>query len=139
MRDQAPAESPDHRLRNRFDSSDAVEAWRASPERQALLGEIEAMAITDISRQQMAGSSIWFEPIGVFPNPPAPPRLWKRWLVSILAVYPALVLLVALMAPVTDRLPQPLGLLVVVMVLTGLTTAFIVPWLTHRLHRWLHA
>ena len=59
-------------------------------------------------------------------------------MLSIVAVYPALVLLVALLAPVTDRVPGPVGLLLVVVILTGLTTAFIVPWLGRRLHGWLH-
>jgi uncharacterized protein len=122
----------------RFDSLDAVESWRASPERHALLDRIESMAITDISRQQVAGASVWFEPISALPSPPAPPPLWKRWVLSIVAVYPALVLLVALLAPVTDRVPGPVGLLLVVVILTGLTTAFIVPWLGGRLHGWLH-
>ena len=121
----------------RFDSVEALEKWRASKERRELLGGIEELAITDISREQAAGSNIWFRPIGTMPSTPKAPPLWKRWLLSMLAVYPALVLLVALLKPVTSLLPQALGLFIVAFILTGLTTAFIVPWLSRRLQGWL--
>jgi len=115
----------------------ALEAWRASPERTRHLDEIESLAITDVSRQQAAGSTIWFQPIVSLPSAPKPPPLLKRWALSLLAVYPALVVLVAVLEPVTDRLPEPLGLLLVALILTGLTTAFIVPWLSRVLQPWL--
>ena len=56
---------------------------------------------------------------------------------SMLAVYPALIVLVYLLQPITSRLPLPLELLIVVLILTGLTTAYIVPWLTRQMHGWL--
>ena len=121
----------------RFRDVEALDRWRVSPERSEKLGEIEAMAIADISRQQAAGSSIWFEPVGSMPSPPKPPLLWKRWAMSMLAVYPALIALVYLLQPITSRLPLPLGLLIVALILTGLTTAYIVPWLTRQMHGWL--
>ncbi|SDO36557.1 hypothetical protein SAMN05216196_10568 [Lutimaribacter pacificus] len=123
----------------RFRDVAALERWRALPDRNALMDEIEAMSIADVSRQQAAGSNIWFEPIVSMPSQPKPPLLWKRWATSMLAVYPALIVLVTLLRPVTAPLPEPLGLLVVALILTGLTTAFIVPWLTRVLHRWLVA
>ena len=122
----------------RFETPSALEAWRASPERQRLLREVEALAITDISRQQMAGSSIWFDPIFSIPSTPKSPPFWKRWLLSFVAVYPALIVLVTLLAPITKPLPEALRLLVIAVVLTGLTTAFIVPWLMRSLSGWLH-
>ena len=122
----------------RFDTMADLEAWCASPDRSALLGDVEALAISDISRQQMAGSNIWFDPVVSLPSPPRPPLFWKRWLVSFVAVYPALILLVTALAPVTAPLPEALRLLVIAVILTGLTTAFIVPWLTRTLSGWLH-
>ncbi|QFS83604.1 Antibiotic biosynthesis monooxygenase [Roseivivax sp. THAF40] len=123
----------------RFRSMADLEAWRVSPERAQRLAEINAMAIADISRQQMAGSSIWFDPIVSMPSPPKPPRLWKRWVMSFVAVYPALIVLVTLLSPLTAEMPEALRLLIIAIILTGLTTAFIMPWLTRRLYAWLHA
>ncbi len=121
----------------RFDGMEALEKWRDSPERLSLLGDIERMAIADVSRQYAAGANIWFEPVVSLPSTPKPPALWKRWLTSMLAVYPALIVLVTLLRPVTRQLPEALGLFVVATILTGLTTAFIVPFLTRRLGAWL--
>ena len=121
----------------RFQSVEALEKWRDSTERLSLLGEIEQMSIADVSRQYAAGTNIWFEPVVSLPSTPTPPPLWKRWLISMLAVYPALIVLVMLLKPVTSLLPEALGLFVVATVLTGLTTAFIVPFLTRRLGVWL--
>ena len=121
----------------RFDDMASLESWKASSERKALLGEIETLAIEDVSRQQAAGSNIWFEPIGTLPSTPAPPPLWKRWATSMLAVYPALVMLVWAFKPVTRQLPEALGLFIVAGILTGLTTAFIVPYLSRLLQPWL--
>lgn len=70
----------------RFDSIDALQAWRSAPETVAMAKEIEAMAITDISRQHASGASIWFEPVSSMPSTPKPPLFWKRWVTSMLAV-----------------------------------------------------
>ncbi|WP_425416931.1 hypothetical protein [Oricola indica] len=121
----------------RFDSIWTLEKWRGSPERMSVLAEIEEMAIIDVSRQYVAGANIWFEPIVSLPSPPKPPLLWKRWITSMIAVYPPLIILVPLLKPVTAPLPEVLGLLVVGTILTGLTTAFISPFLTRRLGPWL--
>lgn len=123
----------------RFRSVEALDAWRTSPERFAQVSEIEAMAITDISRQRAAGSNIWFQPIVTLPNAPKPPLFWKRWLTSMLAVYPALIVLVTILDPLTSHLPRSLALFIIALILTGLTTAFVVPWLTRTLHHWLVA
>ncbi len=123
----------------RFRDEGALERWRASPDRNALLGKMEVLTITDISRQQASGSNIWFEPVTSLPSAPKPPLFWKRWATSMLAVYPPLVLLVTMLKPITAHLPEAIGLFLVALILTGITTAFIVPWLTRKLHGWLVA
>ena len=65
----------------RFDSVEALEKWRASKERQELLGGIEELAITDISREQAAGSNIWFRPIGTMPSTPKAPSIFATFAV----------------------------------------------------------
>lgn len=121
----------------RFKDVAALEKWKRSPERAELTDEIESLSIVDVSRQQAAGANIWFEPIVSLPSTPKPPLLWKRWTLSMLAVYPALIVLVQLLKPITGKLPEPLGLFVVAVILTGLNAAFIVPFLTRKLHAWL--
>jgi uncharacterized protein len=120
----------------RFNSEQAAGNWKSSPERHSLVSDLEALAIEDVSRQQEAGSNIWFQPISLA-STPKPPLLWKRWLLSMIAVYPALIVLVMAMKPITKQLSEPLGLFLVAFVLTGLTTAYIAPFLSKNLHSWL--
>lgn len=121
----------------RFNSQENLENWKNSPEHSITLGPIEELAIADISRQQASGSNILFEPVKGLPTTPKPPLFWKRWVMSLLAVYPALVILINLLQPITSTLPEPVGVLVVATILTGLTTSLIVPWLSKFLQTWL--
>lgn len=121
----------------RFDTAAALEEWRASPAREQFLQSIEALSIVDVSRQKCAGSMVWFEPVTSMPSAPKPPQLWKRWLLSLIAVYPLLLLLVTVSAPLTSGLPEAVRLFIVAFVLTGLTTALIIPWLNVALASWL--
>ena len=121
----------------RFDSMRAMMAWKSDHSQLALMAEIEALALTEISQQEARGRNGSFELATASEGPPPVPPLWKRWTVSMLAVYPALVVLVVLLDPVTARLPAPLGLFLVALVLTGLNTAFILPWLNKYFRTWM--
>ncbi|NRP46585.1 MULTISPECIES: antibiotic biosynthesis monooxygenase [unclassified Marinobacterium] len=127
----------DFYLLTRFKSLKALESWKNSPQRIEALRPIEEMSITDISREHASGSNIWFEPVTCLPSQPLPPLHWKRWVLSILAVYPLLFLLINLLRPITSQLPEAIGLFLIVSILTGLTTFYIVPWLSKRLITWL--
>jgi antibiotic biosynthesis monooxygenase (ABM) superfamily enzyme len=67
----------------------------------------------------------------------AVPPFWKRWVVSMLAVYPALVALIYLMHPLLDGLPTPVSLFIIALLLTGLSTGFLAPLLHRKLAWWL--
>lgn len=121
----------------RFSSAVDLELWRNSPQRLIELHPIEQLSERDVTRQQAYGSNIWFEPISTSTKPAKPPLLWKRWLVSLIAVYPALIVLIYLLKPITSKLAEPIGLLLVATILTGITTSLIAPWLSRKLHKWL--
>ncbi len=121
----------------RFAKAEARDAWCASPDRRTYIEDIEALSIADISNQCAEGAMVWFEPIDSMPSPRKPPPLWKRWLLSFVAVYPPLVVLVAALSPATAGLPVAVRLLLVAAILTGLTTAFLMPWLNRALAGWL--
>ncbi|AJE47685.1 hypothetical protein [Celeribacter indicus] len=70
------------------------------------------------------------------PHTPLPP-FWKRWLVSMIAVYPALIVIFYMLRPVAANLPTPLSLFLVAFFLTGLNARYILPFLNRRLPRWL--
>ncbi|GLO80303.1 hypothetical protein [Sulfitobacter litoralis] len=66
------------------------------------------------------------------------PVFWKRWAVSMLAVYPPLVCLVLASRYVLDSTPVVLSLFIIATCLTGLTTGLILPFLNRQLHDWLY-
>lgn len=121
----------------RFANTRAMIEWKSNPSQLALMAEIEALALTGILQQEAQGRNGSFELDTAIEGTPPMPPLWKRWTVSMLAVYPPLAILVVLLEPVTARLPAPLGLFLVALVLTGLNTAFILPWLNRNLRTWL--
>ncbi|WGT52631.1 hypothetical protein [Thioclava nitratireducens] len=65
------------------------------------------------------------------------PAFWKRWTVSMIAVYPALIGLVYGLTPVTAGMPKPLSLFIVALLLTGLNARYLVPFLNRHLQGWL--
>ncbi|MBN9888286.1 hypothetical protein [Salipiger abyssi] len=73
------------------------------------------------------------------PAPPAQkvPAFWKRWTVSMIAVYPALIGLVYGLSPVTANMPKPISLFIVALLLTGLNARYLVPFLNRHLQGWL--
>lgn len=66
------------------------------------------------------------------------PVFWKRWAVSMLAVYPPLVCLVFVSKYVLEGAPMMVSLFIIAFCLTGLSTGLILPFLNRRLKEWLH-
>ncbi|MGZ0187855.1 MAG: hypothetical protein ACKVH0_07600, partial [Alphaproteobacteria bacterium] len=99
------------------------------------LAQIEAITGGAAQVVEAAGLGIWVDHAkGVEPRmPPA----WKRIVLSVIAVYPMLMLLSTLGAPIIGDLPQPLQVLIVVVVLSALLTWPIMPWLSKALRPWL--
>ncbi len=67
----------------------------------------------------------------------ASPAFWKRWTVSMLAVYPPLVCLVIVSQYVLGWAHPLLSLSIIAFCLTGLSTGLILPFLNRHLHDWL--
>lgn len=67
----------------------------------------------------------------------AGPAFWKRWLVSMVAVYPPLVVVFAFRALFRD-MPTLLSLFLITACLTALTTGLIRPAPHRRLGVWLN-
>ena len=84
---------------------------------------------------QAIGLGMWVDHAeGMTPNLPP---IWKRLVLSVLAVYPMLMFLTALSALITGALPQPAQVLITVIVLSALLTWPIMPWLSKALRPWL--
>ena len=66
------------------------------------------------------------------------PPLWKTMIASALAIYPLVYFILPLLKPYTDQLPQWLGALITVGVLTPLSTLIMIPAVSWALKRWLY-
>lgn len=86
---------------------------------------------------QTTGLGMWVDHVeGMAPNLPT---AWKHTAMSVVAVYPMLMILITLSAPIIGGLPQFLQVLIIVIVLSTLLTWPIMPWLSKVLRPWLMA
>jgi antibiotic biosynthesis monooxygenase (ABM) superfamily enzyme len=115
----------------------SLRAWLDSEERRRWLARVEELLEADRGLQQLTGLETWFKlPGSSVPTMKPPPR-WKMWLVSLVAVYPLVVVFQVLVVPRMARLPLPLRALLFPLVLLTLMTFVVMPVVTRVLRRWL--
>ncbi|WP_282045964.1 antibiotic biosynthesis monooxygenase [Roseibium album] len=122
---------------SRWSDEVAVTQWRENPAIREKLTQIETITGGPAQHVQAIGLGMWVDHAeGSAPHlPPA----WKRTAMSVAAVYPMLMLLMALSSPIIGSLPQFLQVLIIVIVLSVLLTWPIMPWLSKVLRPWLMA
>ncbi len=122
---------------SRWSDGFAATVWRQDEAMRDKLAEIEAITGGTAQVVQAIGLGMWVDHAeGAAPNLPS---AWKRIALSVGAVYPMLMLLSGLFAPIIKGLPQYLQVLIIVIVLSALLTWPIMPWLSKALHPWLMA
>jgi antibiotic biosynthesis monooxygenase (ABM) superfamily enzyme len=132
----APGSREYHILFN-FADRGSLRAWLDSEERRRLLARVGGLLEADRGLQQLTGLETWFKlPGSNVPTMKPPPR-WKMWLVSLVALYPLVLLFQALVVPRMAGLPLPLRALLFPLVLLTLMTFVVMPAVTRLLRRWL--
>lgn len=114
----------------RFDSPEHLHAWEASDERRRLVAKGDE--ISDEHRDTAIGMDAWFAIAGK----PATPK-WKTFLVTWMAVYPVLLLIVYALDAFLPGLERPVQLAISSVLLTSSLTWIIMPLLTRQLRPWL--
>jgi uncharacterized protein len=115
----------------------SLRAWLESAERHRWLARLGDLLEADRGLQQLTGLETWFKlPGSNVPTMKPPPR-WKMWLVSLVAVYPLVLVFQALLVPRMTELPLPLRALLFPLVLLTLMTFVVMPMVTRLLRRWL--
>ncbi len=122
---------------SRWSDETAVTLWRQNPTIRGKLDQIKAITGGPAQHVQAIGLGMWVDHAeGTAPQlPPA----WKRTAMSVVAVYPMLILLMMVSSPIIGGLPQLLQVLMIVIVLSALLTWPIMPWLSKVLRPWLMA
>ena len=121
----------------RFVNKDDAHAWLLSPVRQDLLKIAEPWLAGDDRFHVHEDAEFWFTP----PTGRRPPKRWKQWMLSALAVFPLTVLLPppiryagALLAP---WLPDLAVAAVTALVISGLMVYLLMPFLIRSAGSWL--
>lgn len=125
----------DYTVLLRFEDRTSADAWKASPEIRAKLDAIQELTGGPVKLTESAGLEMWVDHAPG--DRPVLPTFWKRVTLSVLAVYPSLMVLMAISQPLIGALPQALQVFAIVVVLSGLLTWPIMPWLTRVLRPWL--
>jgi len=126
---------------SRWADEKAAQQWRKNKSVQEKLAQIEAITGGAADIVEASGIGLWFDHAeGAEPSlQPSLPPIWKRIALSVIGVYPMLILLLEVTAPIIGSLPQLLQVFIIVVVLSALLTWPIMPWLSRLLQPWLMA
>jgi antibiotic biosynthesis monooxygenase (ABM) superfamily enzyme len=121
----------------RYSSRAEHEAFMGSEQRLRLVARINELLDggSDATVRSVDGWEGWFVKPGY--APPAPPRRWKMAVITLGALYPIVLGLLASLRSFTGGWPLPLGMLLVMGITIPLMTWVIMPQLTTRLGPWL--
>lgn len=112
----------------RFDSLEQLEAFENSEFRARMLAEGAPLFAADAAWERFTGLEFWFDPPKGAKIPQPNPH--RMALVLIGVVFSLVLLLDALLSPLTVGWPQPLRMLLAVVVQVALMTYLVMPRLT---------
>lgn len=127
----------------RFADQDSLQAWEHSPQRQWWRSSATGLGIVEERVEKRTGIEGWFdEPTtrdvsDLRAAPAAPPR-WKQACVIFLVFFPLSLLVNWGAGELVPDLFLPLRVLLAVLVMTPVMTYVALPWMTRRMHWWLH-
>src|SRR5262245_387574 len=86
-----------------FADAESLQRWLDSPDRKAIAAEAKAISDDTQRLAPLTGLETWF----TLPHRETikPPPRWKMWLVSVVTVYPVIVLLQAFVFPEISGIP----------------------------------
>jgi antibiotic biosynthesis monooxygenase (ABM) superfamily enzyme len=128
-------DSRDYTLLYSFTDRSALQAWLESPDRRQLLREADALAEQHLRLPPLTGLETWF-PLPHRATIKPPPR-WKMWLVSLLAIYPLVVIFQATIVPPIKAWPLLARSAILPLTLLTLMTFVVMPVVTRVVQSWL--
>jgi antibiotic biosynthesis monooxygenase (ABM) superfamily enzyme len=120
----------------RFTNHEKLDEWLASPERAFIRKEINKITEDNSDIQQLTGFETWFSVPGQSPHK-SPPKI-KMWVVTLVSVYPLVLLFQILLAPKVRNWPLPLRAAIFPVVLLSLMMFVVMPQVTKFLKPWLY-
>lgn len=122
----------------RFDSEENLRAWMDSDERRRLIEKVRPMLATDDDFHISSGLDFWFTPRGASAQLPV---RWRQALVTWSAIYPLVLIVPLVVAPVLRLLGLAPNRYLDTLIFTGVTVLLMVyvvmPHYTRLIRRWL--
>ena len=131
----ADADNPAYVIILRFGSYELYTAWHDSPQRAETVERSLNMTMGDPMFEEAHGLEGWFTPPAA-PTETARPPKYKMTILTIVGLYPLIVVIGAIVAAVTE-LPVALGSLITVTIVAAVATYWVMPWITHVARHWL--
>lgn len=128
---------PEYVIVVRFDKYEHLKAFMESTQREEWLKKSEEMTVGKMYVQEAQGFTPWF----VLPDSSLPlvtPPKYKMALLTILALYPSLLILSTLLSYLFHAWPRPLLMLLTVLILVPIMTYYIMPLMTRLFRFWLY-
>jgi len=131
--DTLDSDHPEFVVVARFDSRAHLDAWLHCAPRAKLIEEVHDYVEDYRVRRIGSGFEGWFE----YSDDTAPPAPWRQGMVVLAALFPVILLLRHLLAPVFTVLPFPLAFLILLAVDISLLTYLIMPHFSRFMNFWL--
>ena len=122
----------------KFDTYDHLKQWQESPVCQEWVAKSLDLLVGEAHLQKASGLELWFTLPANDLRRATQPAYYKMVIVSTLVVFPLILIIKALLDPALNRLPFLLGLLISVIIVSGLMTYPVMPWVTRVLDFWLY-
>jgi antibiotic biosynthesis monooxygenase (ABM) superfamily enzyme len=129
--------SRDFHLTWHFAIGQTLQRWLTSPERARRQGKVRNIAGARTAVQQRTGVEAWFCVPGHATQTIKPPPHWKQFLVSLVAVYPLVLLFQAVIAPQIKDWPLEAKSALLPLCVLTLLTYVVMPPVSRLLRGWL--
>jgi antibiotic biosynthesis monooxygenase (ABM) superfamily enzyme len=130
--------SRDFHIIVQFVNREALQRWLDSRERARLHDKVRDIADARTAVQQRTGLETWFYVPAHAGETIKPPPRWKQWLVSLVAVYPLVLLFQAFIAPWVAGWPLWARSAMFPLIILTLMTYVVMPLVSRLLGRWLY-
>jgi len=120
----------------RYRTEADLTAWRASRTARTTRARLDAMTVGAPQVERVDGLEAWFS----LPDrrDAAPPPKWKMAIVSIMAIYPLIMLVQPLIGPFVRGFPRWLTILIEMTLMSPIMTWILLPLLMRLMKTWLY-
>lgn len=136
LKPESPAQ-PHYRIITRFDTVENMRRWYDSEQRGEMIARLIPFQQQPAEIQHLSGFETWFTPPDSIASTATPPK-YKMAVVVWLAVYAAVLPLIATLKPSFGALPPLLANAILAAISVALMTWMVLPALTWLFRRWLY-